>query len=70
MEEVVIKGSDLVIGAILVLAVGNAISQRVDVLRKFSIPIAVTGGLLCSIVVAIIGALGGPKSAETGRDSD
>ena len=61
MEEVVVKGSDIVIGAILVLAIGNAITQKVDVLRKFSIPIAVTGGLLCSILVAIIGALGGPK---------
>ena len=63
MDEIVIGGSDIVIGAILVLAVGNAITQKVAALRKFSIPIAVTGGLLCSIVVAIISAVGGPKIA-------
>jgi ESS family glutamate:Na+ symporter len=61
MDEIVIGGSDIVIGAILVLAVGNAITAKVAPLRKFSIPIAVTGGLLCSIVVAIITAVGGPK---------
>ena len=61
MDEIVVEGSGIVIGAILVLAMGNAITQKVDVLRKFSIPIAVTGGLLCSIVVAIIGAFGGPN---------
>lgn len=61
MNEIVIGGSDMIIGAILVLAVGNAITQKVAALRKFSIPIAVTGGLLCSIVVAIISAVGGPK---------
>ena len=61
MDEIVIGGSDVVIWAILVLAVGNAITQKVTALRKFSIPIAVTGGLLCSIVVAVISAAGGPK---------
>ena len=61
MDEIVFGGSDIAIGAILVLAVGNAITQKVAALRKYSIPIAVTGGLLCSIVVAIISAVGGPK---------
>jgi ESS family glutamate:Na+ symporter len=61
MDEIVISGSDILIGAILVLALGNAITQKVAALRKFSIPIAVTGGLLCSIVVAIISNVGGPK---------
>lgn len=61
MEEIVFKGSDIVIAAILVLAIGSAITKRVAVLSKFSIPIAVTGGLFCSLLVAIIGALGGPK---------
>ena len=40
---------------------GNAITQKIELLRKYSIPIAVTGGLLCSIIVAIIGGVGGPK---------
>ncbi|QEG43156.1 sodium/glutamate symporter [Roseimaritima ulvae] len=61
MEEFVVKGPDLIIGAIAVLAVGAAITKRVDVLSRFSIPIAVTGGLLCSILVAVVGAFGGPK---------
>ena len=61
MDEIIIEGPDIIIGAILVLALGNVITEKIDVLRKFSIPIAVTGGLFCSIVVAIIGAFGGPN---------
>jgi ESS family glutamate:Na+ symporter len=61
MEEIVVKGTDFIIGAILVLTVGNVITQKVDLLRKFSIPVAVTGGLLCSIIVTCISAFGGPK---------
>lgn len=61
MNEIIIKGSDIIILAILVLAVGNAITQKVELLRKFSIPIAVTGGLLCSIVIAIIATFGATK---------
>ena len=61
MDEIPVKGSDVVIVSILVLWVGNQITQRVPILLKYSIPIAVTGGLLCSIIVAIIGAAGGPK---------
>lgn len=40
MEEIVVDGSDVIIGAILVLAVGTAITRKVKVLNKFSIPIA------------------------------
>ncbi|MCS7471332.1 sodium/glutamate symporter [Stieleria sp. ICT_E10.1] len=61
MNEIVVKGSDIIILAILVLAVGNVITQKISLLRKFSIPIAVTGGLLCSIAVALIATFGGPK---------
>lgn len=61
MQEIIVKGSDIVILAILVLWVGQQITQRVSLLTKYSIPVAVTGGLLCSIIVAIIGAAGGPK---------
>ncbi|WP_231616123.1 hypothetical protein [Novipirellula artificiosorum] len=42
MNEIVVKGSDIIILAILVLAVGNGITQKISLLRKFSIPIAVT----------------------------
>ena len=61
MNEIMVEGSDIIILAILVLAVGNAITKKVERLRKFSIPIAVTGGLLCSILVAIITTFGGTK---------
>ena len=61
MDERLVEGPDLIIVAIIVLWVGDQITQRVQLLKKYSIPIAVTGGLLCSIVVAIIAAAGGPK---------
>ncbi|WP_436717766.1 sodium/glutamate symporter [Roseiconus lacunae] len=59
MNEIIVEGSDIIILAILVLVVGNAITQKVELLRRFSIPIAVTGGLLCSVIVAVITAYGG-----------
>jgi ESS family glutamate:Na+ symporter len=40
--------------AIAVLWLGQRITQKVAVLRQFSIPIAVTGGVLCSAVVALL----------------
>ncbi len=61
MEEILVKGSDLIIVAILVLWLGNLLTHKIRLLEKYSIPIAVTGGLLCSILVAIVGAAGGPK---------
>ena len=47
-----IAGADIVILAILVLGLGHAITQRVRVLKKFNIPVPVTGGLLCSCAIA------------------
>ena len=38
--------------SIIVLWIGQQITARLTFLRRFSIPIAVTGGLLCSLVVA------------------
>lgn len=61
MNTLHVAGADLVIVAIIVLWIGNAITRRVPLLQRYSIPIAVTGGLLCSVVVAAIGALDGPK---------
>ncbi|MGH0030202.1 MAG: sodium/glutamate symporter [Myxococcota bacterium] len=40
--------------SILVLWVGERITQAVGALQRFSIPIAVTGGVLCSGVVALL----------------
>ena len=40
--------------AIVVLWVGERVTQAVGVLRRFSIPVAVTGGVLCSVLVAAL----------------
>ena len=40
--------------AILVLWAGSAITSRVHFLQRLSIPVAVTGGILCSVVVALL----------------
>lgn len=60
MNDLQVTGVDVVIVAIAVLWVGNHITQTLPLLSKFSIPIAVTGGLICSIVVAVVSGLGGP----------
>lgn len=44
--------------AIIVLWLGEQITARLTFLRRFSIPIAVTGGLLCSLVVAGLDVFG------------
>ncbi len=44
--------------AIFVLWIGAQITSRLAFLRRFSIPIAVTGGLLCSLVVAGLDVFG------------
>lgn len=61
MDSLQVTGADVIIIAIIVLWVGNRITRALPLLGKYSIPIAVTGGLLCSILVVIIGAFGGPK---------
>ena len=40
--------------SILVLWLGSTITARVALLRRLSIPISVTGGILCSTVVALL----------------
>ena len=40
---------------------GGAITKQVGALRRFSIPIAVTGGVLCSGVVALLEVLADVK---------
>ncbi|MGI9242027.1 MAG: sodium/glutamate symporter, partial [Verrucomicrobiales bacterium] len=61
MKEIHLEGADVIIVAILVLGLGNYITNRVLLLKKYSIPLAVTGGLICSILVLIIDSVGGPK---------
>ncbi|MEM1071615.1 MAG: sodium/glutamate symporter [Planctomycetota bacterium] len=46
-----VAGADIVILAVLVLGLGHAINKRVPILDRANIPIPVTGGILCSLVV-------------------
>lgn len=61
MDSIRVTGADVVIVAIAVLWVGNRVTRAVPPLSKYSIPIAVTGGLLCSLVVMAIAVAGGPS---------
>lgn len=61
MDSIQVTGADIVIVAIAVLWVGNWITSLVPLLSKYSIPIAVTGGLLCSLIVAAVDTFGGPR---------
>ncbi len=47
-------GTNLVIVSVLVLAVGKLLNSKIQVLDSFNIPVAVTGGLLCSIILLIL----------------
>ena len=61
MRELHLEGPDVLIIAILVLWLGSVLTKRIPLLGKYSIPMAVTGGLICSILVVIIASTGGPK---------
>ncbi len=61
MNEIQLEGANVIIIACLVLALGHQITKRVHFLGKYSIPMAVTGGIICSLVVLIIQQAGGPK---------
>ena len=61
MKELHLEGPDVLIIAILVLWLGSVLTKRIPLLGKYSIPMAVTGGLICSILVVIIASAGGPK---------
>ncbi len=61
MEELQIKGVDTLIISLVVLYVGNLLTRRVGFLEKYSIPQAVTGGLICSLITLAVVSFGGPK---------
>ena len=52
--EIRLEGSDVIILAVVVWFVGTFINNRVDFLRRYSIPVAVTGGLLFSALTAFL----------------
>lgn len=56
-----LEGTDVVILSVLVLYVGNFLTRKIPFLKKYNIPSAVTGGLICSGVVAAIFSWTGTK---------
>jgi ESS family glutamate:Na+ symporter len=55
--EYLVQGGDVLIVSIIVLFLGAFLTGKIAFLKKYSIPDAVTGGLICSIVVALLFAL-------------
>ena len=49
-----VEGAEVLIVSILVLFLGTFLTNRIAFLHKYNIPDAVTGGLICSIVVALL----------------
>jgi ESS family glutamate:Na+ symporter len=49
-----IAGADVLIIAIVVWFMGTFLTKRISFLEHYNIPAAVTGGLLCSLVVTVI----------------
>lgn len=61
MQELQIDSVDTLIVSLFVLYIGNLLTHRIGFLEKYSIPQAVTGGLICSLIVFAIIRFGGPK---------
>ena len=61
MTEIQVNATDTLIVSIFVLYMGNYITRRINFLRTYSIPQAVTGGLIVSLLVLAMVLMGGPK---------
>lgn len=61
MPDLQINVVDTLIISIVVLYVGNLLTRRINFLEKYSIPQAVSGGVLCSLIVLGVIKFGGPK---------
>jgi ESS family glutamate:Na+ symporter len=59
--QIQVSGLDVLTIAILVLFVGRFLTTRIAALQRYNIPAAVTGGLLCSILVALVQLLWGAQ---------
>ena len=46
----------LLLAAVPILWLGEAVVRRVPVLARFNIPVPVVGGLLCALVALLLGA--------------
>ncbi len=49
-----VEGPNLLIASILVLALGNFLTDKVSFLKLYNIPLAVSGGLVCSVLLTIL----------------
>ncbi|WP_419603480.1 sodium/glutamate symporter, partial [Thiolapillus sp.] len=55
--EVSIDNLNIIIVAVLALALGRLVNRKVAFLDRYNIPYAVTGGILCSLVVLLLAAV-------------
>ena len=56
-----LEGVDVLVVSIVVWFVGTWITGKIRFLKAYSIPPAVTGGMLCSLLVAALFLVGGPE---------
>lgn len=61
MNELQINGVDTLLISLVVLYVGNLLTRQIGFLERYSIPQAVTGGLICSLIVLAVVSFSGPK---------
>lgn len=52
--DIKIENLDVVIVAVLVLFLGQLLTRNISFLYRFNIPAAVTGGVICSLLIAIL----------------
>lgn len=52
--QIAISGLDVLTVAIVVIFLGRYLTTRISALERYNIPPAVTGGLLCSLVIAVV----------------
>ena len=52
-----LDAAQVIVAASAVLWLGHGVTMKTSVLRRFSIPVAVTGGLICSIFAALADAM-------------
>jgi len=50
----VLEGNDVILTSIVVWFIGEYLTRSISFLKRYSIPSAVTGGLICSILVALL----------------
>ena len=54
MVEYTIEGMNILALAVGVWFIGTTINKKVPIMERYSIPVAVTGGLLCSVAITAI----------------